>query len=92
MRSQYHRIWLANDNNGVLAVGFAESDDRIKDSASRYYHSKPQSSRRLSRILNLSNETPFIFLHPTGPVVTYYIKRRRRKPAPGPKPALALVA
>lgn len=91
MRSKYHRIWLAN-NNGVLAVGFAESDDKIKDSVSRYHHPNQKSARRLSRILNLSNETPFIFLHPTGPVITYYIKRRRKKPAPAPKPALALVA
>jgi len=92
MRSKFHVIWITNDENNKLIVGFSESEDRIKETASRYRRPKTHSARRLRNILNQSREVPFLVLHATGPSVTYYIARRPNKPAPAPKPALALVA
>ena len=92
MKSKVHVIWVTNDQFNRLTVGFADSEDRIKESASRYYRPGEKSAERLQRILNRSGEVPFLCLHDSGPSVTYYLPRRPRNPAPAPKRALALVA
>ena len=79
MRSKFHVIWITNDDNNKLIVGFGESEDKIKETASRYRHPKTHSARRLRNILNQSREVPFLVLHQTGPSVTYYITRSPRK-------------
>jgi hypothetical protein len=92
MRGKFHVIWITNDDNNKLIVGFSESEDQIKETASRYRRPKTHSAIRLRNILNQSREVPFLVLHATGPSVTYYLPRRPRNPAPAHSQRLAIAA